>query len=81
MVTGAPKQASVTVSLVVGDGAKVREYCATIPAETVCVVGDPSAGASRNSLPEPEREMDCGLLIASSVIERSVWLMPEEEGV
>jgi|SRR6516225_10036541 hypothetical protein len=80
-VTGAPEQDSVTVSLVVGDGAKIREYSAAVPAATVCVVDDPCAGASRNSLPEPERETDCGLLMPSSVMARCVWLMPEEEGV
>ena len=79
-VAGAPEQESVTISLVLEDGVRISPYCAAFPAVTDCVVDDPAPGAKVNSVPEPEREMDCGLLIPSSVMSMRVWLVPEEEG-
>ena len=80
-VAGAPEQESVTVSRLPEAGVNVSPYCAAFPAVTDWLVDEPAAGVNRNSVPDPEREIDCGLLIPSSVMSMRVWLLPDDEGV
>ena len=80
VVAGAPEQLRVTVSRVEAEGESVKLYCAVCPALTVCVVEEPADGVRTNSVPVPERGIDCGLFKALSRISMRVAFVPEADG-